>query len=52
LILYDDEDEHEFKIVITKINLYYQAIDDDGTKVIYNLSVSLAKPTVNIIKHF
>ena len=52
LILYIDEDQNEFHNVITKINFYYEGIDDDGIKAIYNSSVSLAKPTVQSYKAF
>ena len=52
LILYVDEDGNEFNNVITKINFYYEGVNDDGIKAIYNSKVSLAKPTVNSYKAF
>jgi len=52
LILYVDEDGNEFNNVITKINFYYEGVNDDGIKAIYNSNVSLAKPTVNSYKAF
>jgi len=53
LILYVDEDGNEFNNVITKINFYYEGVNDDnGIKAIYNSSVSLAIPTVQAYKAF
>jgi len=52
LILYDDEDGNEFNNVITKINFYYQEIDDDGIKAIYNSCVSFANSSVQSYKAF
>jgi len=52
LILYVDEDGNEFNDVITKINFYYEGVNDDGIKAIYNSSVSLAKPKIQSYKTF
>ena len=52
LILYVDEDGNEFNDVITKINFYYEGVNDDGVRAIYNSSVSLAKPKIQSYKTF
>jgi hypothetical protein len=38
--------------VITKINFYYEGVNADGIKAIYNSSVSLAKPKIQNYKTF
>ena len=52
LILYVDEDGNEFNNVITKIIFYYEGVNDNGIKAIYNSSVSLAKPKIQSYKTF
>jgi len=52
LILYVDEDGNEFNNVITKINFYYQGIDDDKIKAIYNSCIILPKPTSSNYKNY
>ena len=45
LILYIDEEGNRYENLITKINYYYQGINDDGITAIYNSFVELNKPT-------
>jgi hypothetical protein len=45
LILYIDEEGNRYENLITKINYYYQGINDDGITAIYNSFVELDKPT-------
>ena len=52
LLLYVDEDGNTYNDLITKINFYYQGIDDDNTTAIYNSCVELAKPKVDSYKSF
>ena len=52
LTLYVDEEGNEYTNVITKINFYYEGIDEEENKAIYNSSVSLAKPKINTYKAF
>ena len=52
LILNVDEENNTYNNLITKINFYYQGIDDDNTMAIYNSCVELAKPKVDSYKSF
>ena len=52
LTLYIDEENNEYTNVITKINYYYEGIDEEDNKAIYNSSVSLSKPKINAYKAF
>ena len=52
LTLYIDEENNEYTNVITKINYYYEGIDEEENKAIYNSSVSLSKPKINAYKSF
>jgi len=52
LTLYIDEENNEYTNVITKINYYYEGIDEEENKAIYNSSVSLSKPKINTYKTF
>ncbi len=52
LLLYVDEENNTYNNLITKINFYYQGIDDDNTMAIYNSCVELAKPKVDSYKSF
>ena len=38
--------------MITKINYYYEGIDEEENKAIYNSSVSLSKPTTTNYKNY
>ena len=52
LTLYIDEENNEYTNVITKINYFYEGIDEEENKAIYNSSVSLSKPKINTYKAF
>ena len=52
LTLYIDEENNEYTNLITKINFYYEGIDEEENKAIYNSSVSLSKPNINTYKAF
>ena len=52
LLLYVDEDGNTYNDLITKINFYYEGVDDDNTTAIYGSSVELAKPKVDSYKSF
>lgn len=52
LILYIDEEDNRYENLITKINYYYQGVDDEGNKAIFNSSVNLPKPTTTEYKKY
>jgi len=52
LTLYIDEENNEYTNVITKINYYYQGIDDDGIMAIYNSYINLPNPTSTNYKNY
>lgn len=52
LILYVDENNNNYNNLITKINFFYQGIDDDNIMAIYNSSVNLPKPTSTDYKNY
>ena len=52
LILYVDEENNEYNNLITKINFYYQGIDDDNIMAIYNSCISLPKPKTSDYKNY
>ena len=52
LTLYIDEENNEYTNLITKINYFYEGIDEEENKAIYNSSVSLSKPKINTYKAF
>ena len=52
LPLYTDENNKNYINVITKINYYYEGIDDDGIKAIYNSSINLPLPTSTDYKDY
>jgi hypothetical protein len=45
LVLYIDEEGNRYDNLITKINYYYQGIDENQTIAIYNSSIELDRPT-------
>ena len=45
LLLYIDENDNRYENLITKINYYYQGVNDDGITAIYNSSIELDRPT-------
>ena len=47
LASYSDENNYNYTNVITKINYFYEGIDNDGIKAIYNSSINLPLPTSN-----
>ena len=52
LPLYTDENNINYINLITKINFYYEGIDDDGIKAIYNSSCNLSLPTSTDYKDY
>ena len=52
LPLYTDENNNDYINLITKINFYYEGVDDEGIKAIYNSYVNLPLPTSNNYKSY
>ena len=52
LILYVDEENNEYNNLITKINYYYEGIDEEENKAIYNSCISLPKPKTSDYKNY
>ncbi len=52
LTLYVDEEGNTYENVISKINYYYQGIDEDNVKVTYNSCINLPKPTSSNYKNY